>query len=190
MGGRGRWLVARTAAAKSYAERLFTFPEIGPLDPGSARRAIEAPARRLDVAFQPDALEAVLQNTQRYPYFLQEWGKHCWDCATSSPVTAADVEAASRQATAELDASFFRARFDRLAPSEKRYLRAMAGLGGGPHRSGEIAQVLAQSVRVVAPTRAKLIGKGMIYSPAHGDTAFTVPLFDVYLRRVMPFPEG
>ena len=182
-------LVARTASAKTYSERLFTFPEIGPLDPGSARLAIEAPARRLDVAFQPDALEAVLQNTQRYPYFLQEWGKHCWDCATSSPVTAADVEAASRQATAELDASFFRARFDRLAPSEKRYLRAMAGLGGGPHRSGEIAQVLAQSVRVVAPTRSKLISKGMIYSPAHGDTAFTVPLFDAYLRRVMPFLE-
>ena len=183
-------LVARTASAKSYAERLFTFPEIGPLDPVSARLAIEAPARRLEVAFQPDALEAVLRNTQRYPYFLQEWGKHCWDCGTSSPVTAADVEAASRQATAELDASFFRARFDRLAPSEKRYLRAMAELGDGPHRSGEIAQVLAQSVRVVAPTRAKLIGKGMIYSPAHGDTAFTVPLFDAYLRRVMPFPEG
>ena len=182
-------LVARTASAKTYAERLFTFPEIGPLDAGSARRAIEAPARRLDVAFQPDALEVVLQNTRRYPYFLQEWGKHCWDCATSSPVTAADVEAATRQAAAELDASFFRARFDRLAPSEKRYLRAMAELGGGPHRSGEIAQVLAQSVRVVAPTRAKLISKGMIYSPAHGDTAFTVPLFDAYLRRVMPFLE-
>lgn len=183
-------LVARTASAKTYSERLFTFPEIGPLDSGSARRAIEAPARRLDVAFQPDALETVLQNTQRYPYFLQEWGKHCWDCAKHSPVTAADVESATRQATAELDASFFRARFDRLAPSEKRYLRAMAELGGGPHRSGEIANVLGQSVRVVAPTRAKLIGKGMIYSPAHGDTAFTVPLFDAYLRRVMTFPEG
>ena len=181
-------LVARTASAKTYSERLFTFPGIGPLDSGSARLAIEAPARRLDVAFQPAALDAVLQDTQRYPYFLQEWGKHCWDCATSSPVE--DVESATCQATAELDASFFRARFDRLAPSERRYLRAMAELGTGPHRSGEIANVLGQSVRVVAPTRAKLIGKGMIYSPAHGDTAFTVPLFDAYLRRVMPFPEG
>lgn len=183
-------LVARAASAKTYSERLFTFPEIGPLDPASAKFAIEAPARRLDVAFEAGALDAVLQSSQRYPYFLQEWGKHCWDCAVSSPVTAADVEAATRQATAELDASFFRARFDRLAPSEKRYLRAMAELGGGPHRSGEIARVLDQSVRAVAPTRAKLINKGMIYSPAHGDTAFTVPLFDAYLRRVMPFPEG
>lgn len=183
-------LVARTASAKSYAERLFTFPEVGPLDARSARLAIEAPARRLGVAFQPDALAAVLQDTRCYPYFLQEWGKHCWDCATSSPVTRADVEDASRQASAELDASFFRARFDRLTPSEKRYLRAMAELREGPHRSGEVARVLDRSVRAVAPTRAKLIDKGMIYSPAHGDTSFTVPLFDAYLRRVVPFPDG
>ena len=182
-------LVARTASAKSYAERLFTFPEIGPLDARSASLAIEAPASRLGVAFRPEALATVLQDTRCYPYFLQEWGKHCWDCAASSPVTRADVEAAGRQAAAELDASFFRARFDRLAPSEKRYLRAMAELGEGPHRSGEVARVLARSVRAVAPTRAKLIDKGMIYSPAHGDTAFTVPLFDAYLRRVVPFPD-
>ena len=131
-----------------------------------------------------------LQETSCYPYFLQEWGKHCWDCAASSPVTIADVEAASRQATAELDASFFRARFDRLTPSERRYLRAMAELGNGPHRSGKVAEALVRSVRAVAPVRARLIAKGMIYSPAHGDTAFTVPLFDAYLKRVIPFPTG
>ena len=184
-------LVARTASAKSYAERLFTFPEIGPLDPGSARLAIEAPARRLDVAFQPDALEAVLRSTQRYPYFLQEWGKHCWDCATSSPVTAADVESASSPSHGGTGCQFLSCPL-RSFGAIRKALPARHGrsLADGPHRSGEIAQVLAQSVRVVAPTRAKLIGKGMIYSPAHGDTAFTVPLFDVYLRRVMPFPEG
>ena len=119
---------------------------------------------------------------------LQEWGKHCWDCAVSSPVTIADVEAARRQATAELDASFFRARFDRLTPSARRYLRAMAELGAGPHRSGEVAEALARSVRAVAPVRARLIAKGMIYSPAHGDTALTVPLFDAYLKRIIPSP--
>ena len=178
-------LVARTASAKSYAERLFTFPEVGPLESQQAELAIAAPAERLGVAFRQDALAAVLEHTSCYPYFLQEWGKHCWDCATSSPVTTSDVAAASQQAIAELDASFFRARFDRLTPSEKRYLRAMAELGQGPHRSGEIAGVLAQSVRSTAPTRAKLISKGMIYSPAHGDTAFTVPLFDTYLKRVL-----
>ena len=178
-------LVARTASAKSYAERLFTFPEVGPLESGQAELAIAAPAERLGVAFRQDALAAVLEHTSCYPYFLQEWGKHCWDCATSSPVTTSDVAAASLQAIAELDASFFRARFYRLTPSEKRYLRAMAELGQGPHRSGEVAGVLAQSVRSTAPVRAKLISKGMIYSPAHGDTAFTVPLFDAYLKRVL-----
>ena len=179
-------LVARTASAKTYAERLFRFLDIGPLDAPAARLAIAAPAERLGVAFQPDALTAVLRHTSCYPYFLQEWGKNCWDCATSSPVTAADVGAASLQATAELDAGFFRARFDRLTPSEKRYLRAMAELGPGPHRSGEVAAALTRSVRAAAPTRAKLIAKGMVYSPAHGDTAFTVPLFDAYLKRVIP----
>ena len=101
-----------------------------------------------------------------------------------------DAETATATATAELDAGFFRARFDRLTPSEKRYLRAMAARGGGPHRSGEVAETLGRSVRTVAPTRAKLIAKGMVYSPAHGDTAFTVPLFDAYLRRVLPFEAG
>lgn len=180
-------LVARTAAAKSYAERLFHFPEIGPLSVEAACLALEAPANRLGVTFEADALTMILEETARYPYFLQEWGKHCWDCAEYPTVTSADAHVASATTTAELDAGFFRARFDRLTPSEKRYLRAMAARGAGPHRSGEVAETLGRSVRAVAPTRAKLIAKGMIYSPAHGDTAFTVPLFDAYLRRVLPF---
>ena len=180
-------LVARTAAAKSYAERLFHFPEIGPLSAEAACRAVEAPASRLGVTFEAEALTTILKETARYPYFLQEWGKHCWDCAESPTVTGADAQLASAVANAELDASFFRARFDRLTPSEKRYLRGMAARGAGPHRSGEVAETLGRSVRAVAPTRAKLIAKGMIYSPARGDTAFTVPLFDAYLRRVLPF---
>lgn len=183
-------LVARTATAKSYAERLFSFPEIGPLSTEAARVAVEAPANRLGVDFAPAALALVLKETACYPYFLQEWGKHCWDSAERSTVTLADAKTATATATAELDADFFRARFDRLTPSEKRYLRAMAARGGGPHRSGEVAETLGRSVRAVAPTRAKLIAKGMVYSPAHGDTAFTVPLFDAYLRRVLPFGAG
>ena len=179
-------LIARTGAAKSYAERLFSFSEIGPLDEDAAATAIQAPAERLGVTYEPAALRAISRQTQRYPYFLQEWGKHCWDCAEDSPITSGDVEAATTQAVAELDAGFFRVRFDRLAPAEKRYLRAMATLGVGPHRSGAVASVLGKSVRSVAPIRAKLIAKGMIYSPAHGDTAFTVPLFDGFLERVMP----
>lgn len=179
-------LVGQMGRAKSYAERLFEFTTVGPLPDADARRAITAPATRFDVAFETAALDEIIRQTQGYPYFLQEWGKHSWTCATCSPITLADVQAATQQALSELDASFFRVRLDRLTPSEKRYLRAMAELGPGPHRSGDIAHILGRQVQTVAPTRAKLIDKGMIYSPAHGDTGFTVPLFDAYMRRVMP----
>ena len=119
-------------------------------------------------------------------YFLQEWGKHSWDVATKSPITKADVEAASAQAIATLDESFFRVRFDRLTPAEKKYLRGMADMGPGPHRSGDIAARLERKVSTLAPLRSALIEKGMIYSPSHGDTAFTVPLFDEFMCRIMP----
>ena len=138
------------------------------------------------MAFQPGALEAVLAQTRGYPYFLQEWGKHAWDTAGASPITGRDVELASTTAVAALDESFFRVRFDRLTPTEKRYLRAMAELGPGPHRSGDIADVLGRKVTSLGPTRNQLISKGMIWSPSHGDTAFTVPLFDEFMRRIVP----
>ncbi len=179
-------LTALTGRAKSYAERLFRFVEIGALDEEAATLAIEEPAHRLGVLYTPDAVGAILRRTQSYPYFLQEWGKHCWDCAEDSPIEVDDVESATVTATAELDASFFRVRYDRLTPKEKLYLRAMAELGPGPHRSGKVAEVLTRPVQSVAPIRSNLIAKGMVYSPAHGDTAFTVPMFDEYMRRVMP----
>jgi hypothetical protein len=179
-------LPGRMGRAKSYAERLFDFPEIGPLSRPDARAAIVKPAIAEDASFSEDALERILESTQGYPYFLQEWGKHCWDAAQASPITLADVEAASTATIAALDESFFRVRFDRLTPSEKNYLRAMAELGGGPHRSGDIAQALEREVQSVAPTRSNLIQKGMIWSPSHGDTAFTVPLFDGFMRRIIP----
>ena len=119
------------------------------------------------------------------PCFIQEWGKHSWDVAHASPIEPDDARRATVQALAELDASFFRVRFDRLTPTQRQYLRAMAELGPGPHRSGDIARVLQRKVTSVAPTRNALIGKGMIYSPAHGDTAFTVPLFDEFLKRII-----
>ena len=138
------------------------------------------------MAYERAAIEEIIRRTRGYPYFLQEWGKHCWDSAKASPVTVADVDTATADAILELDATFFRVRLDRLTPAQKRYLRAMAELGPGPHRSGKVAGVLGKPVTSMAPTRALLIEKGMIYSPAHGDTAFTVPLFDEYLRRTMP----
>lgn len=110
---------------------------------------------------------------------------HSWDVAHASPIEPDDARRATVQALAELDASFFRIRFDRLTPTQRQYLRAMAELGPGPHRSGDFARVLQRKVTSAAPTRNALIGKGMIYSPAHGDTAFTVPLFDEFLKRII-----
>jgi hypothetical protein len=179
-------LVGQAGRAKSYAERLFEYPEIGALSEAEAKKALVAPAERLGVKYEQGALEEILKQTKAYPYFIQEWGKHSWQCATKSPITRQDAVSANELAIAELDASFFRVRFDRLTPGEKKYLRAMAELGSGPHRSGDIAHLLSKEVQTCAPTRATLINKGMLYSPAHGDNSFTVPLFDEYMKRVMP----
>ena len=172
--------------AKSYAERLFDFPMIDALSESSATRAIVKPAEDRGVAFDPSAVKAIISQTRGYPYFLQEWGKHTWDSATQSPITEADVHAASQTALAALDESFFRVRFDRLTPAEKKYLRAMADLGAGPHRSGDIADRLHRQSQSLGPCRSNLIRKGMIWSPTYGDTAFTVPLFDEFMIRTIP----
>ena len=179
-------LLALAGNAKSYAERLFTFPQIGPLDPQEAELAIVKPARDIGADYAAQASEQVVRRTRGYPYFLQEWGKHSWDLAEESPIALKDVRAASTEAIAALDESFFRVRFDRLTPKEKYYLRAMAELGPGPHRSGDIAMVLKKPTNSLGPLRASLIAKGMIWSPNHGDTAFTVPLFDEFMKRIMP----
>jgi hypothetical protein len=179
-------LRGRLGRAKSYAERLFDFPEIGSLPVEAAKKAIEKPTRDHGADITPEALDRLMVETRGYPYFLQEWGKHSWDAADASPITRDDVERASTATIAALDESFFRVRFDRLTLAEKRYLRAMAELGPGPHRSGEIADALSRQVTALGPTRSQLIAKGMIWSPHHGDTAFTVPLFDEFMRRIMP----
>ena len=179
-------LLGASGRAKSYAERLFEFVSIDRLDPDAAANALQRPIEREGAAIKPDAIAEIVAQTLGYPYFLQEWGKHSWAVADASPITLADVRQAGIEALAELDDSFFRVRFDRLTPGEKNYLRAMADLGPGPHRSGDIAERLGRKVNTTAPIRNSLIGKGMLYSPAHGDTAFTVPLFDQYMRRTMP----
>lgn len=179
-------LPGRMGRARSYAERLFDFPVVGPLDATAAGQAIEKPARAQNVQITESAIADIVARTQGYPYFLQEWAKHAWDHAAQSPIRREDVQAASVEAVAALDESFFRVRFDRLTPAEKRYLRAMAELGPGPHRSGDIADALQRKVTSLGPTRAQLIDKGMVWSPNHGDTAFTVPLFDAFMQRIMP----
>ena len=179
-------LLAQMGQAKSYAERLFEFAPIDRLEDAAARDALVVPAEHEGAAYEDATIAEILRQTRGYPYFLQEWGKHSWNVAEDSPIEASDAKEATVQALAELDASFFRVRFDRLTPTEKRYMRAMAELGPGPHRSGDVADVLGRKVTTVAPVRNALIAKGMLYSPAHGDTAFTVPLFDGFMKRIMP----
>lgn len=175
--------------AKSYAERLFEFPNIGPLSDSDARAALTIPAASEDVQFTDGALDRIMALAHGYPYFLQEWGYHVWNAADANPITAEQIDVVSPRVLDHLDKNFFLVRFDRLTPAEKKYLRAMAELGAGPHRSGDIASKLKVKVETVAPRRSGLIAKGMIYSPAHGDTAFTVPLFDEFLRRQLPFGD-
>ncbi len=172
--------------AKSYAERLFDFPTVGPLTPDAATLAIEKPLFDEKVDITTDAMKMILDVTHGYAYFLQEWGSHTWLAATQSPIEVEAVQRASVTAVAALDESFFRVRFDRLTPKEKRYLRAMAELGPGPHRSGDIAASFDAAVSSLAPIRSSLISKGMVWSPNHGDTAFTVPMFDEFMKRAMP----
>ncbi len=172
--------------SKSYAERLFNFPEVGALSEEDTATALRAPTRAAGVLFEPDALQEVFLLTKGYPYFLQEWGYQAWNQAPSDVISLQVVRKATPTVIARLDQNFFRVRFDRLTPSEKRYLRAVAELGPGAHRAGDIADILGVKVTSLGPVRAKLIKKGMVYSPAHGDMAFTVPLFDEFMRRAMP----
>jgi hypothetical protein len=179
-------LAGLAGEAKSYAERLFDFPVIGPLDAAAAQRAIREPIIAEGADMEGAALDRIVEQTRGYPYFLQEWGSHAWDAASTSPITLADTARAAESALHALDHGFFRVRLDRLTPRERDYLRAMAELGEGPHRSGDIASLLRVNVTAVAPLRSGLIRKGMIFSPQHGDTAFTVPMFDAFMKRSMP----
>lgn len=179
-------LVGLAGKSKSYAERLFTYPEVGALSLVDASQALQGPVATQGVSFTPEALAEVYRVTQGYPYFLQEWGYQSWNMADQSPIDANLIRQTTIASTARLDQSFFRVRFDRLTPREKDYLSALAELGTGNQRSGGVAERLGVKVQTIAPLRSSLIKKGMIYSPAHGDTAFTVPLFDQFMLRTMP----
>jgi len=172
--------------SKSYAERLFSFPDVGALSEADATQALREPARASGVTFEPDALKTVFEYTKGYPYFIQEWGYQAWNLASSSPITRELVQSATQQVVERLDKNFFRVRFDRLTPSEKNFLRTMADLGVGPSRTGDIAEALGVKIASIGPLRAKLIKKGMVYSPAHGEIGFTVPLFDEFMVRAIP----
>lgn len=179
-------VVGLAGKSKSYAERLFDFPPVGALSDDDARSALQSPVRNQGVDFSEDAIAKIIRDTERYPYFLQQWGHEAWNVAQTSPISHADIELAGKLAIKNLDESFFRVRFDRLTQREKQYLRALAELGTGNQPSGDVAAVLGVKAQSVAPIRSGLIKKGMIYSPAYGQTAFTVPLFGEFLVRTMP----
>lgn len=179
-------LVGLAGQAKSHAERMFDFPEVGALNRIDSDQAVLAPAQAQDVGVTAEALDEIYQTTRGYPYFLQEWAYHAWNCADGSVIDRDDVRVATRKAERQLDTSFFRVRFDRLTNREKNYLRAMASLGGPGATASEIAAAVGVKAQSLAPMRGGLITKGMIYAPNRGGTAFTVPLFGEYLRRVMP----
>lgn len=175
--------------SKSYAERLFNFPNIGALSEIDAERALQEPAQEEGVIFESPALEEIFRLTKGYPYFIQEWGYQTWNLAESSPITLRMVKNATNKVLKRLDDNFFRVRFDRLIPSEKIFLREMARLGKGPYKTGDIAELLKIKTTSVTSVRANLIKKGMIYSPSYGELAFTVPLFDEFMIRAIP-PEN
>nr|WP_316652953.1 ATP-binding protein [uncultured Gellertiella sp.] len=176
-------VAALSGDAKSYAERLFTFPSVGALDPASAELAIRNPIEEEGEDITEAALKAIVAKTHGYPYFLQEWGYQAWNAADHGPIDLKDVEHSSTSALRRLDDGFFRVRFDRLTPREREYVCAMASLGDGPYKSGDVAEVMKEPINRMGPMRSNIIRKGMIYSPAYGDVDFTVPLFGDYLRR-------
>jgi type II secretory pathway predicted ATPase ExeA len=172
--------------SKSYAERLFNFPDVGPLSEEDAVKALQDPVKVAGVAFEEVALKEIYRQTKGYPYFIQEWGYQAWNHAAIASITAQVINEASTIVRDRLDRNFFRVRFDRLTPREKDYLRAMAECGAGPYRTSDIAEILGAKLTTLGPVRASLIKKGMIYSPAYGDMAFTVPIFDEFMLRAMP----
>lgn len=179
-------LPALAGESKSYAERLFQFPNIGALSKIDAAKALQDPVKDVGIEFTEEALDEIFNLTKGYPYFLQEWGYQSWNHAKHSPITLKDVREATSMVVKRLDENFFHVRFDRLTPSEQNYLRGMAELGPGEQRTSDIAEILHKNMSSLGPVRDKLIKKGMIYSPSHGIMAFTVPLFDEFMKRIIP----
>jgi hypothetical protein len=182
-------IAALAGNAKSYAERLFNYPEVGALDDEAAHLALSKPAKAEDVILEDAAIAEILRATECYPYFIQEWGFHVWNAAPASPIRQQVIEQVTPHIISHLDANFFRVRFDRLTVLQQKYLRAMAELGPGPHKTGDIAATLGVEPSAVATVRQQLIEKGMIWSQRFGETAFTVPMFDTFMKRQMPVLE-
>ncbi|MES2449646.1 MAG: ATP-binding protein [Pseudomonadota bacterium] len=182
--GAGLPQIARLAGeAKSYAERLFQYPAVGALDPASAGQAVEKPIVEEEASIAPAALQAIVERTKGYPFFLQEWASVVWNNAEGPEITLADAEHSYAETLALLDDGFFKVRIDRLTKAEVQFVKAMAELGDGPYAMADIAQVMKRTQKSLGPVRASIISKGMIYSTDHGYLDFSVPLFAEFMRR-------
>ena len=170
------------SASKSYSERLFRYARIDRLDRDAADQALLAPAEREDVFFKQDALDALYEAADGYPYFVQAYGKVTWDVAAASPISAADVAVAAPEAEGELAVGFFGSRYERATPAEREYMRAMAAIGDEPVPTSAVADELGRKPSSLSPARDGLIKKGLIYSSERGLIAFTVPHFGKFLR--------
>ncbi len=179
-------LPALVGEARSYAERLFTFIKINSLLPEEAATALTIPARAHDVRWHTDALDRIVDETAGYPYFLQEFGKQAWNFAAGPhQIDLKNVKNASPIAISALDTGFFSVRFDRTTEAERAYMAAMAQLGPGPHPSGEVASQMGKTTSQVSHHRNSVIAKGLCHAPRHGQIAFTLPMFDQFVRRRM-----
>jgi len=181
-------LAGQAGDAKSYAERLFEFPRLGALLEADAWKAIKDPVEEEGATISEEALKEIYEKTHGYPYFLQEWGYTVWNIAEGETITGQDARTATDESIRKLDESFFRVRFDRTTPAERDYMRCLAELGEGPQRSSDVALALGRQATSLGPVRDSLIKKGMIYSPEYAQIAFTVPLFDEFMRRVTASP--
>lgn len=178
-----------TGNAKSYAERLFVFPEIGALSKANSIRAIRVPLEGAKVRINDDAADFVYLRSGGYPYFIQEWGYQLWNFVQDEPITLMDAKNVDLAVTEKLDRSFFRVRVERLTQAERSMLMAMAALPGPEYKLADVAEYMKMNSKALGPRRSSLIAKGMVYSPRNGTVAFTVPLFAEYLiRRQMPVP--
>lgn len=179
-------LVGVVASASTYAERMFRVTDLGPLTPEQVSQAITVPAEELGVIWSPDATEAIVDHSDGYPFFVQTWAYHTWNAAQDDPISVDDVGRASANASSALDSSFFAARTARIPASEVSYVQALASLGPGPHRSGDVAEAAGKTTSQVAAFRDRLIREGLIYAPRYGWVEFAIPHFDLFVRRALP----
>lgn len=179
-------LVGVVATASTYAERMFRVTDLGPLTPEQVAQAVTVPADELGVSWSQDATEAIVDRSDGYPFFVQTWAYHTWNAAHDEPISADDVARAAANASTALDSSFFAARTARIPASEVSYVQALAALGAGPHRSGDVAEAAGKTTTQVAAFRDRLIKEGLIYAPRYGWVEFAIPHFDAYVRRALP----